>query len=90
MLAHPWGCRFLFGSGFFLELLALLALRGRPWALALGLGLIGMHVSIQYLMTLRFHFNIALLVVFFINLPGWMAWWWWRRNSRLATGPGPS
>jgi hypothetical protein len=90
MLAHPWWCRVLFGSGFFLELFALLALRGRPWALALGLALIGMHISIEYLMTLRFHFNVWLLVIFFVNPAGWMTWWWRHRNSRLATGPLPS
>ena len=87
MLAHPWTCRVLFGSGFFLELVALLALRGRPWALGLGLGLIAMHLSIEYLMTLRFHFNLWLLAIFFVNPAGWIVCWWSQRNSRLATGP---
>ncbi len=61
-----------FSTGLFLELTAFVALFGRRWALAWGLGLWGLHVGITEMMHLGFFYNKAILVVFFINPPFWI------------------
>ncbi len=71
---HPLVAQALFGAGFFLELLAFLALLGRGWALAFGLGLIGLHLSVSVMMRLHFEDHILLLAIFFVN----PVWWIWR------------
>jgi len=78
--AHPFLSQVIFGSGFFLELLALAALLGRWWALGIGLSLIAMHRGIYTLMRLEFPFNELLVLIFLVNLP---YWFWWRKRSNL-------
>ena len=83
---HPDLARVMFGAGFFLELLACLAVLDRRAALAIGLGLVTLHGSIEWLMELSFPFNERTVGVFFVNAVGWLilmlrdpAWWPSRR-----------
>lgn len=69
---HPDIARILFGAGFFLELLAFLAVLDRRAALLFGLGLISLHGSIAWLMELSFPFNERTVGVFFVNGAGWL------------------
>lgn len=69
---HPDFARILFGSGFFLELLAFLAVLDRRAGLLIGFGLISMHSSITWLMELNFPFNERTVGVFFLNAAGWL------------------
>jgi hypothetical protein len=71
---HPWIARTAFGGAFFLELLALVALRNRVWAFWTGLALIALHRSIHQVMHIRFERNELVLLIFFVNLPFWHAW----------------
>ncbi len=90
VLAHPNLSRLFLGAGVALEFFAFLALRGRLWALGVGLGLIGFHRCIAALMTIHFHFNEMLLAIFLINVPYWTA----RASGRLpgvgGTAPEPA
>ncbi len=74
LLNHPLAATALFGSGFFLEMFALLGLRNRLWALGIGLALIAMHESISVIMRLTFRYNEMLLLVFLVNIPYWCVW----------------
>jgi hypothetical protein len=81
---HPWQAKVLFGSGLFLELFFFLALAGRRWAFVLGLGMLALHLIIGRLMYLHFHHHQALLLIYFINLPGLVAMW--REGMSSRTG----
>ncbi|CAN5204774.1 hypothetical protein BH23VER1_BH23VER1_24660 [soil metagenome] len=70
IIENPWLARGVFGGGLLLELFCFLALAGRRWALAVGLALIAMHLSIGWLMSLHFTFNVALVAAYLVNLPG--------------------
>lgn len=59
----------LFGAGLVLELLALLALKSRTWALVIGLNLYALHESVYHLMRLSFTYNKHMLLIFFIGAP---------------------
>jgi hypothetical protein len=74
LLNHPWITRLLFGSGFFIELLAFVALRNRPWALLTGLSIIAFHRSVWWLMRLEFPLHEWLILIFLVNVPFW-CWW---------------
>lgn len=69
---HPDLARLIFGAGFFLELLVILAILDRRAALLFGLGLVSLHGSIAWLMELSFPFNERIVGVFFINAAGWL------------------
>ncbi len=86
LMRHPDLARILFGAGFFLELLAVLAVFDRRAALVIGLSLVALHGSIEWLMELSFPFNERTVGVFFVNAFGWFilmlrdpAWWPSRR-----------
>lgn len=87
MTEHPQLTRLVLGSGFFLELFAFLALRNRGWALFFGIGLLGLHRSILWLMKLGFPENEQLLFIYLINPVFWgLAGWAWlvgQRDERL-------
>ena len=74
MLAHPNLTRLFLGAGVLLEFFAFVALYGRGAAALIALALIGFHRSIAALMSIYFHFNEMLLVIFLINLPFWIVW----------------
>ncbi|MFT5413009.1 MAG: hypothetical protein ACI8XO_000036, partial [Verrucomicrobiales bacterium] len=73
-LAHPNLTRIALGAGVLLELFAFAALYGRGAAALIALGMIGFHRSIAHIMSIYFHFNEMLLIIFLINLPFWIAW----------------
>ena len=58
-------------SGLLLELLAFLALVGRKSAFAIGVMMIGLHVSISLVMHLHFPQNEQTCLIFLVNLPFW-------------------
>lgn len=68
---HPSLARWVFGSGFFLEMFAVLAILDRRAALAVGMGLVTLHGSVEWLMELTFPFNQRVVALFFVNAPGW-------------------
>jgi len=74
VLEHPNISRLLFGSGFFLELFALLALKNRTWAILIGVALITFHQANSWLMHLKFRENQWCILIFLINFPFWI-WW---------------
>ncbi|MGI9244337.1 MAG: hypothetical protein ACR2RV_26295, partial [Verrucomicrobiales bacterium] len=74
MLAHPNLTRLFLGAGVLLEFFAFAALYGRGAAALIALALIGFHRSIAALMSIYFHFNEMLLVIFLINVPFWLVW----------------
>lgn len=68
---HPSLARLVFGSGFFLEMFAFLALIDRRAALVVGLGLVTLHGSVEWLMELTFPFNQRVVALYFVNAAGW-------------------
>lgn len=72
MIDNPMITRALMGGGLFIELFAFLALRGRRWALVVGLAIIALHWGINISMGLFFKYHIALVIIFYLNLPYWI------------------
>lgn len=68
---HPGPARVIFGSGFFLEMFAFLALIDRRAALAVGMALVALHGSVEWIMELSFPLNQQVVALFFVNAPGW-------------------
>lgn len=62
----------LLGSGFLLELLAVIALVGRKSAAFFGCSLVFFHFAIFMVMGLKFQYHMAVLIIFFINVPFWL------------------
>ncbi len=90
VVEHPMLSRMMAGGAFFLELFALLALKNRPWALAIGLGMIVLHRSIYAVMHLEFANNEALLAIFLVNVPYWLWWTWQKVVARRKELPLPN
>lgn len=84
LLNHPWTTRVIFDIGFFIELLAFVALRNRPWALLTGLAIIAFHRSVWWLMRLEFPMHEWLILIFLVNVPFWV---WWAAGGRTRTSP---
>lgn len=82
LLNHPWITRVIFDIGFFIELLAFVALRNRPWALLTGLAIIAFHRSVWWLMRLEFPMHEWLILIFLVNVPFWV---WWAAGGRSRT-----
>ena len=59
--------------GFYIELLAFLALFNRKASLLMGLGLMGLHAFIFAIMNLPFYYFEAVDLLFFVNVPFWLA-----------------
>ena len=72
-----------------LELFAFVALFGRGAAALIALGMICFHRSIAHLMSIYFHFNEALLIIFLINLPFWIGWLATRGVRKETADPDP-
>lgn len=72
IVAHPNLTRLFFLPGLLLELFAFLALCGRRAALAMGAGLLMMHLLIRAVMQLSFSAHEWLLLIFFLNVPYWV------------------
>jgi len=72
MIDNPMITRVLMGGGLAIELFAFLALRSRLWALVAGLAIIALHWGIDISMGLFFKYHIALVIIFYLNLPYWI------------------
>ncbi len=86
---HPGLVMTLLAFGFYIELLAFLALFNRVAALLIGLGLMALHASIFAIMNLPFYYFEAVDLIFLINLPFWVALLLGRRRLAESTVPGP-
>ncbi len=84
MAAHPNLTRLAFAPGLLLELGALFALAGRGPALAVGLGLLTMHLLVDTFMRISFASHEWLLAIFFVNAPWLVATVWARWRDVLA------
>ena len=74
LMERPGLARLLFGSGFMLETLCVLAIGNRALGLLFGVALIIMHRSIDILMGLNFLNNELMCLLFLIGLPFGLAW----------------
>lgn len=73
-LERPWVSRAVFGSGFILEAICIVAIGHRFLGFILGVSLIVMHRSIDKLMNLSFLYNEYLCLIFLAGLPFALAW----------------
>ena len=89
MIENPNITRLFLGSGLLIEFFAFLALYNRLAALIGGLAFLGLHWGIGKTMGLHFHYNMAMILVFFINVPFWMGWLR-QKASGNALKPAPS
>ncbi len=71
LVDHPNLARLFFGCGLLIELLGFVVLISRRWALAGGLAIIAMHLSISQVMNLSFLTHILAALIFLVNVPGW-------------------
>ena len=74
VVEYPNIARIFFGAGLFLELFAFLALRGRAWAMVMGIALITMHFFIDQIMALTFWTHMHCLAIFYVNIPFAIMW----------------
>ena len=72
LVDHPHLARLFFGAGLLIELLGFVVLINRRWALAGGLAIIAMHLSISQVMSLNFQTHIYAALIFLVNVPGWV------------------
>ena len=73
MLDYPNLARIALGAGVILELVAILALYNRFWALAIGIGALMFHETVAITMDLYFRFNEYSVWIFLVNIPFWAA-----------------
>ena len=73
ILDHPWAGAWILGPGLILELFAFLALLGRRWAFFIGFSFITFHFLVGHIMNLHFQLNNHIILIFFLNLPYWLA-----------------
>jgi hypothetical protein len=75
MLEHPWLSRLFFGSGLFLELFCIFAIGNRALGFLIGISLLAMHRSIDWLMGgVAFINNEFLAFIFLVNIPFLLSW----------------
>ncbi len=67
---YPNLARLVFGVGLIIELAGFVVLINRRFALAGGLAIIALHLSISKIMNLNFQEHIAAALIFAVNLPG--------------------
>jgi hypothetical protein len=72
LTAHPNLARLFFGMGLLIELGGFVILISRRWALAGGLAIIALHLSISQVMSLNFLTHIYAVLIFCVNVPSWM------------------
>jgi hypothetical protein len=82
---HPWQARLLFGPAILLEFFFFLALRNQRLGAIYAAVVIAFHIGVSSLMSLDFRHNIYILIIYFINLPHWIATW----RSHKCTAGGP-
>ena len=69
LVDHPNLARLFFGCGLLIELGGFTVLINRRWALAGGLAIIAMHLSISQVMSLNFQTHIYAVLIFLVNFP---------------------
>ena len=84
---HPFAAQIIFGAGFFLELFAFLGLRDRLWSAIIGVAIVTMHLSIEWLMQLTFMNHQWLCLIFLINPIGWLLMLLGARHGRMLPQP---
>ncbi len=89
LLAHPGWARVFIGIALPLELLAFLACFNRRLALVVGLALIAFHSTVSEVMELGFALNKWALLVFWVNVPFWLALAW-KTLNKGNSAPSPS
>ena len=72
MTDHPNLARLFFGMGLLIELGGFVILISRRWALVGGLAIIALHLSISQVMSLNFLTHIYAVLIFAVNVPGWL------------------
>lgn len=72
LLQNPGIMMAFLALGFYVELLAFLALFNRKAALCMGIGLMSLHGFIFLVMNLPFYYFEAVDFLFFVNLPYWV------------------
>ena len=72
LVDHPNLARLFFGAGLLVELLGFVVLINRRWALAGGLAIMALHLSISQVMSLNFLNHILAALIFLVNVPGWL------------------
>jgi hypothetical protein len=77
----------MFGAGFVVEALAIVALHSRRWALFTGLAIIALHESVELIMKLHFVNHELLALLFLVNPCFWL-WWCTQRARGLPTATG--
>lgn len=85
MLDRPGMMMVFLGLGFYVELLAFLTLFNRASALVVGLSLMSLHVFIFTIMNLPFYYFEAVDLLFFVNLPFWIALLMGKRKLETAS-----
>lgn len=74
MCEAPWIASFVLGLGLLLELFAWVALFSRGSAAVTGILLITFHLTVSKVMSLTFDRNIMVLLIYFVQVPFWIAW----------------
>lgn len=72
-IAEPNVARLAMTTGMLLEAFCFLALVGRRTALVYGLFLMMFHLMISWTMNLTFKYHLALLALYFVGIPYWLA-----------------
>ena len=72
-IAEPNVARLAMTTGMLLEAFCFFALAGRRVALVYGLFLIMFHLMISWTMNLTFKYHLALLALYFVGIPYWLA-----------------
>ena len=86
IIHHPWIAYPLFAPGLIIELAAFIIVYGRRPAIVMGLVLVGMHALIILVMQITFSTNIALIVIYLLNVPWLLAMALRRRTSAIPDG----
>ena len=87
VIEHPILAMTVFGTAFYLEFFAFLALWNRGIGAIYGLALVAMHLGIAKVMHLPFYYFEATVLIFFVNFPFWLAvvgGWMRGRNAEAA------
>jgi len=71
-IEHPWLCLLFYAPGLIGELIALMILWGRAWALWIGLTMLAMHRIVEVTMGVRFHQHELMMLIFVMNVPFWI------------------
>ena len=86
---HPVLITLLVAPGLIVELVAPLALLNRTMAFLMGVGMIGLHILVGYLMQLSFPMNELIILIFVINVPFFLSWLITKAGSTIGVIKSP-